>query len=289
MMRFNYYRPASVKEACELLNQYQGEAKVIAGGTDLMVQIRDEDKKIAGMKVVIDISHINELRYIQEEDNVIHIGTIVTHDQIYNSPMLRTAAPLLSEACNTVGSPQIRHRGTIGGSICNASPAADPVPALVALNAKVKLESVRGERVVPMVEIFEKPYKTNIAPDELLTEVSFKRLPGSARTSFIKLGRRKALAIARMNVAVVLVLDENDVITEARIAPGSVLPKPGRVSEAEAILVGQKPTAELFESAGKKVAEVMVEKSGIRWSTPYKEPVIAVLTRRALDQALGVE
>lgn len=289
MMRYNYYRPASVKEACELLNKYQDKVKVIAGGTDLLVQVRDEDKKLADMKAVIDISQINELRYIQEEDNIIRIGAIVTHDQIYNSPMLKTAAPFLSEACNTVGSLQIRHRGTIGGSICNASPAADPVPALIALNAEVKLESVRGVRVVPMVDIFERPYKTNLAADELLTEISFNRLPKGAKTAFIKLGRRKALAIARMNVAVVLTLDEEGIITEARIAPGSVLPKPGRVKSAEAILVGQKPTAGLIDSAAKKVAEAMVEKSGIRWSTPYKEPVIVVLTRRALNAALEVE
>ena len=289
MMRFNYFRPASVKEACKLLNQHQSEAKVIAGGTDLMVQVRDEDKKLAGMKTVIDVSHINELRYIQEEGNVIRIGAIVTHDQIFRSPILKSAAPLLPEACNTVGSPQIRHRGTIGGSICNASPAADPVPALVALNAEVKLESVRGERVVPMVDIFEKPYKTNIGADELLTEISFKRLSDASKTAFIKLGRRKALAIARMNVAVVLELDDQGIVTEARIAPGSVLPRPGRVSEAEEVLIGQKPTAELIELASKKVSAVMIERSGIRWSTPYKEPVIAVLTRRALNQALGVE
>ena len=116
MMRLTF-RPASVKEACKLLNQHQSEAKVIAGGTDLMVQVRDEDKKLAGMKVVIDISHINDLRYIHEEGNIIRIGAIVTHDQIFRSPILKSAAPLLPEACNTVGSPQIRHRGTIGGSI----------------------------------------------------------------------------------------------------------------------------------------------------------------------------
>jgi CO/xanthine dehydrogenase FAD-binding subunit len=289
MMRYNYLRPASIKEACELLNQYQGEAKVIAGGTDLLVQVRDEDKKLADMKVVIDISSINDLRYITEEDGIIRLGTIVTHSQIYESPMLRSAAPMLPEACNTVGSPQIRHRGTIGGSVCNASPAADPVPALVALDAEVKIESVRGTRVVPMVEIFERPYKTNLAADELLTEISFKRLSQASKTAFIKLGRRKALAISRMNVAVVVELDEQGVVTDARIAPGSVLPTPGRVSEAEAILLGQKPTTELIEAASQKVAAAMIEKSGVRWSTPYKEPVIVALTRRALNQALGVE
>lgn len=289
MMRFAYLRPASVQEACELLNKYGGAAKVIAGGTDLMVQIRDEDKKLAGLKYVVDISQLNGLRYIQGDEDVVRIGALVTHDQIYNSPMLRTAAPFLPAACNTVGSPQIRHRGTIGGSVCNASPAADPVPALVALDAGLKLESVRGVRVVPVTSVFEKPYRTNIAADELLTEISFKRLPAGAKTAFLKLGRRKALAIARMNVAVCLVLDGEGKVAEARIAPGSVLPKPGRVAAAEEVLVGKVPTAELLEEAGKKLAEEMVKQSGIRWSTPYKEPVIAVLTRRALQQALGVE
>ncbi|ATW25839.1 FAD binding domain-containing protein [Candidatus Formimonas warabiya] len=288
MMRFAYLRPTTIKETCELLNRYGRAAKVIAGGTDLMGQIRDEDEKLAGLQYVIDISGIDELGCIEEDSNEIRIGPLVTHDQISSSPLLRTAVPFLAEACSTVGSPQIRHRGTLGGSVCNASPAADPVPVLIALDANVKLESVRGVRVLPLVGIFEKPYRTNIAADELLTEISFMRLPIGSRTAFIKLGRRKALAIARMNVAVSVTLDEVGRVIEARIAPGSVLPKPDRVSGAEEVLVGNEPKSELIEQAAEKVAEEMIKRSGIRWSTTYKEPVIAVLTRRALNQALGV-
>lgn len=289
MIRFDYCRPASLKEALELLAKYSGAAKVIAGGTDLMVQIRDDDQKLAGLKYVVDISHLNELHYIQGEKDSIRLGALVTHDQIYQSPMLQTAVPFLPEACNTVGSPQIRHRGTIGGSVCNASPAADPLPVLVALEAALKLESVRGVRVVPIVSIFEKPYQTNIAPDELLTEISIPRPAAGTRTAFLKLGRRKALAIARMNVAVSITLDQEGRVTDARIAPGSVLPRPGRVSAAEEVLVGNTPTGELIAAAAKKVSAEMINRSGIRWSTPYKEPVIEVLTRRALQKALGVE
>ncbi|MEW6623346.1 MAG: xanthine dehydrogenase family protein subunit M [Bacillota bacterium] len=289
MLKFDYLRPGSVKEACRLLAQHKEKAKVIAGGTDLMVQLRDEDKKLKDIAYVIDINHLKELKYIKKDGDYLRIGALTTHDEIYKSELINEAVPFLAQAVNTVGSPQIRHRGTIGGSICNASPAADPVPPLVALDAQLKLVSAKGEREVSLLSIFEKPYVTNLAPDELLVEVYFKGLPENTKTSFIKLGRRKALAIARMNIAAAITLDSEGKVVEARIAPGSVLPKPDRVRTAEELLLGKAPDQKLLEEAGRKVSEEMIKRSGIRWSTEYKKPVIEALTQRVINQALGVE
>ena len=287
MFRFSYERPTTIADACAILAASSGKAKVIAGGTDLIIGLRDEDKKVAHVEKVVDITHIPALKYIKTDGEVIRVGALVTHDEIFNSPILKSAAPFFAEASNTVGSPQIRHSGTIGGSICNASPAADPVPPLLALDAEVTLISAKGKRVVKLATIYDRPYKPTIGADELLTEVSFS-VPAGAKTAFVKLGRRKALAIARMNVAVLAVVKAG-IVEDIRIVPGSVLPKTMRVEAAEAVLLGKKPTEELIAKASRKIAEVMLEMSGVRWSTPYKEPVIEALTRRALTKALEVE
>lgn len=288
MIRCGYKRPQSLQEACQLLNEYPDQSKIIAGGTDLLVQLRGEDAKHLGLKSLIDISFLKELDYIVEENEFIRIGALTTHGKIAASPLINQKAFLLAEAARAVGSPQIRHGGTIGGSVCNASPAADPIPPLIALEAQVKLLSVRGARIVPLVDIYEKPYSTNIQGDEILTEISFAGLSEKARTAFLKLGRRKALAIARMNIAVYIELDNEGKIAKARISPGSVLPKPGRVLAAELVLLGRTPDLELFHEAGQKVSEEMIMKSGVRWSTEYKKPVIEALTKRCLEKALGV-
>lgn len=289
MYRFEYLRPISIKEACQLLETYGDTAKVIAGGTDLMVQIRDEHKKLKDMKYVVDITHIKELSFIKEEGDRISFGALVTHDEIYKSSIIREVAPFLSEACNTVGSPQIRNRGTIAGSICNASPASDPVPPLIALEAEVKIESVRGSRIVPLKSIYLKPDVTNLAADELITEIYFKKLAPDSKMAFVKLGRRKALAISRINVAVALRKDGEGRIIEARIAPGCVFSVPNRVRAAEMVLIGKVPTEDLIHEASEKVSEAMIQRTGIRWSTEFKKPVIEALTRRAINQAMGVE
>ncbi|KUO50101.1 MAG: hypothetical protein APF76_06445 [Desulfitibacter sp. BRH_c19] len=288
MIRYGYKRPDSLKETCQLLEEYNKQSRVIAGGTDLLVQLRGDDSKYIGLEYLIDISFLKELDYILEDNDVIRIGALTTHDKISKSSLIHEEAYFLAEAVNTVGSPQIRHTGTIGGSVCNASPAADPIPPLVALDAQVKLLSTRGTRVVSLVSIFEKPYSTNIAADEILVEISFKKLPANSKTAFLKVGRRKALAIARINIAVCVTLDDEGKVSEVRISPGSVLPNPGRVTAAEEILLGNKPELDLIDEAGKKVSEEMLKRSGIRWSTEYKKPVIEALTKRCLKKALGV-
>jgi carbon-monoxide dehydrogenase medium subunit/xanthine dehydrogenase FAD-binding subunit len=282
MHKFRFINPQSLVEALEYLNQYGKEAKIIAGGTDLLIQLRNEDHKLAGVKFLVNLDSLPDLRQIKIDEDYISIGTLVNHAEIASSELIWAKVSFLSKAASMIGSPQIRNRGTIGGNLINASPAADTVPVMIALDADVILQSLTGSRKLPVRELFLKPYETCIRHDEILTEIKFKCLPEGSKTSFLKIGRRNALVIARLNLAVSLKTDEKGIIKDIRIAPGSVMPLPCRAIEAEKLLIGQTPNEEIINRASKKVADIMVEKSGIRASTIYKKPVIEAITRRAI-------
>jgi CO/xanthine dehydrogenase FAD-binding subunit len=281
MKSFEYYSPKSIADACTLLAQPGLGARVLAGGTDVLIDLRKSTDETTGS--IVDISRISVLKGIEESGDTIVIKPLTTHTEILRSALLGTHAPLLKTAVAGIGSPQIRNRGTIGGNIMNAAACADTVPPLIALGARITLQSFGGERVVSLSEFFTKPYSTLARPGELLVEIQFPKLPPDARSAFIKLGRRNALSISRLSVAAILIRDRSGVITDARIVPGAALPKWQRVAEAENLLIGHKTTRELFVEAGKKVSDVMISFTGRRWSTEYKEPVIAVLVRRALE------
>lgn len=283
MKPFDYIPVATIAEACSLLSEHGPDASVLAGGTDLLIKLRHPSTKPP--KVLLDTSRANELGGIIESDGGILIRPLTTHSQLLRSNVLRTFAPCLVSAASTIGSPQIRNRGTIGGNIMNAATCADTVPPLIALGAIVTLQSKTGRRELDLAELFLKPYQTRAKPDELLTAVRFSKLPANARSAFIKLGRRNALSTSRLSVAAILQMNDDGRIGDARIVPGSVFPVWKRVTDAEAMLVGEKPAVKLFAAAGKKVAGQMIKEAGRRWSSEYKEPVIAVLVRRALEQA----
>ena len=166
------------------------------------------------------------------------------------SDLVRQFAPLLASAAAAIGSPQIRNRGTVGGNIMNAAACADTVPPLIALGATVTLQSNAGARELSLGDLFLKPYQTKAKPDELLTAIRFPKLPPTARSAFIKLGRRNALSISRLSVAAILEIGDDGRIAEARIVPGAAFPTWKRVTEAEQMLVGEKPAAKLFAAAG---------------------------------------
>ncbi|NLB35176.1 MAG: xanthine dehydrogenase family protein subunit M [Elusimicrobia bacterium] len=279
----NIKRAQGKEEVLQILSM--GGYKIICGGTDLIVNLRKKDKVDYDL---VDISSVKELRYIREENGKICLGSGTTISDIIASSLIENKAPLLRKSVENAGCLQVRNRASIGGNIVNASPAADSVPALCVLDAEVSLASSKGRRVMKLEEFITGAYRSAVADDELLEEVSFSPLPEGATYSFIKLARRETLAISRLNVALYLVIKDG-VIEKASISPGSVMPSPRRVGEAEELLIGEKPSIELFREVGKKVGEVMVEKSGVRWSTEYKKPVIEVLVRRALSEAAGLK
>jgi CO/xanthine dehydrogenase FAD-binding subunit len=234
-------------------------------------------------KVIVDISRITGLRGIEEREGMIVIRPLTTHAMVHRSPVVRQHAAFLARAASWIGSPQIRNRGTVGGNIMNAAACADTVPPLVALGATVTLGSARGSRTLPLADLFVEAYRTRADADEILTAVCFKALPAGARSSFIKLGRRNAVAIARLSVAAVLVRDDRGRIAEARIVPGAAFPTWRRVPAAEEMLLGEQRSERLFAAVGERISAAMIAATGRRWSTEYKEPVLGVLVKRALE------
>lgn len=281
---FSYVCPKSLKEALEILTDYGNRARVIAGGTDLMTEIR-EGKLEA--ELLVDITRIPELRFIREEGNQTSLGPLTTHAELVSSMPIMRGAPVLGRAAHSVGSVQIRNMGTIGGNIVNASPAADTIPALVVLGAQVVLERRGGERILPITDLYLGPYRTVIKPQELLTKITFDKVSNGWSSSFIKLARRKALAIARMNVAVLAKM-EGKRAKEVRISVGSSTPTPCRMEKAEALLKGAVPSAAIIKEASQAVAQEMVERSGLRSSTGYKRPAVQGLVKRALQEVLAI-
>ena len=281
MRAFDYIRTGTIDETCSALAQYAPDARILAGGTDLLLELRRPDSKLP--EVVIDISFLKKFDTIDSVDGSVCLKPLATHTQLLRSSILHQHAPLLAAAASLIGSPQIRNRGTVGGNIMNAAVCADTIPPLVALGARVTLESKRGSRQMGIDELIVRPYATIARPDELLTEIRFQKLSRKARSAFIKLGRRNALSIARLSVAAVIEQNTQGEIVDARIAPGAAFSKWGRAGEAEKMLIGEKPSEELFAAAGQKVSELMIAETGRRWSTEYKEPVVAVLVRRALE------
>ncbi len=286
MKELRYFKPKTWQEALELKAEHGAAMRVLAGGTDLMVQLREEAKRLENVTMLLDLSGIDGVKDIEVGEKSICIGALTTHSELNYSPELREHAEFLSVAASTVGSEQIRNLGTVGGNICNASPAADTPSALMALDARLIVKSVRGERWLPLAEAYVKSGVLALEDDEIVSAVEFSRVDGYG-TAFIKVGRRKALAISRMNMAVAILV-KNGVIEDARIAPGCVFATPSRVAKAEEFLKGKAPSAELFEACGDIVSQVMIEKTGVRWSTEYKKPVVEALTAQALCHAAGI-
>ncbi|MEP7199972.1 MAG: FAD binding domain-containing protein, partial [Chloroflexota bacterium] len=234
-----YLQPNTVDETLQLLAQHRESARLINGGTDLLIEI---ERKLRAPSVVIDVSRVAGLDNLRVENDVVRIGAGVTHNQVVAHPVLRERAYALARACWEVGAPQIRNRGTLAGNLVTASPANDTIPPLWALGATVTLRSVRGERTLTFPEFFTGVRKTALEPDEMLMEIAFPLPSDNTRSTFLKLGLRRAQAISVVNVAVVAEFGELREIREIRgnrIALGSVAPTIVEATEAHAFLVGK--------------------------------------------------
>jgi CO/xanthine dehydrogenase FAD-binding subunit len=281
---FDYQIPKTLDEACQLLWEADGKAKIIGGGTDLVIGLRNG---ALNPQYLIDITKIEELRRIEEKNGAISIGAAVTHSEIASSPLLNKYGKILSEAASEIGSPQIRNLGTIGGNIINASPAADTIPPLMVLDAVGRVVSRKGEKEVALGQLFKGAYETNLKPYEILVQIKFQKILPGVKSSFVRLARREAMAVARMSVAIVLQMEKKEgLIEDIRISLGAVTPTPQRMSDAEACLKGKYPDEELLKMASKKISEAVIRRSGIRPSTSYKAPVIEAMFLRAMRKAL---
>jgi len=283
MAKFDYVRAQSIAEAIELLNESDLSSRPLAGGTDLMVYLRLEKPWFDRL---VDISQIPELKVIEQQNGQVKIGSGVTFTQAAQSEPLRQVAPLLVDACQSVGSLQIRNLGTLGGNVVNAAACADSLPPLVCLGAVAHLQNADGERRLPVSEFVTGPNRTNLQAGELLTHFSFEAPPDGIRSTFAKLGRRNAQSISRLSMATMGRTNAHGVVDFVRLTPGAATPRLVRFEPVEQMLVDQKPTEELLAQAGQKVAAVMVEITGRRWSTMYKELAIQALAERTLRQVL---
>jgi xanthine dehydrogenase FAD-binding subunit len=211
------------------------------------------------------------------------IGPLTTFTEMIESEVIDRCFPLLVQAAGAVGGPQIRNRGTIGGNIANASPAADVLPAALALHAELHIHSIPyGERSVPLAEAIEGPCRIRVRPEEFLTGITLRKLEAGTRSAFEKLGRRNAMARARMNLSLLLRQDSAGRVSELRIVPGAIMPVAKRMRRAEETLLGKRPDEKAIEEASSRLVEEMVEVTGRRWSTEYKVPVMRNIFRRML-------
>ncbi len=281
MIDYEFIKARSLEEALDFLGNYE-DVKAIAGGTDLIVDIRKENVRAKGFKYLLDISGLKELEFIKKERDHVVLGALSTHTSLIESPIIDQHFPLLASAAKTIGSPQIRNRGTIGGNINNASPAADLLPPLIALKAQVKLCSARGERTMSLEEFLAGPYKTNRQSDELMTEVHIPLVSEDYLGNFQKIGRRKAMNIARLNLAILLGIN-NGTIFDPRVVPGAATAYPMRFRKVEETVSGKGIKDIDPVEIGELASEEMISFTGVRWSTPYKRVALASLVKRALE------
>ncbi len=273
-----YYTPTSIDEALRLLAEHGSEARVIAGGTDLLVEL---ERGIRSPRVLIDISRVQGLDRIKLDGDVLHVGPLVSHNQLVGSREVRERAFPLAQAAWSVGAPAIRNRGTLGGNLVTASPANDTITPLWAMGGAVTLRSVRGERTLPFPEFYQGVRRIDMAPDEMVVEVTVPALAPDERGIFLKLGLRRALAISVVNVAVILAFG-GKVVTKARIALGSVAPTIIRVPEAEETLVGRPLASVRIERAAEMAAAAAAPIDDIRAGADYRRRVVGTLVQRAL-------
>jgi CO/xanthine dehydrogenase FAD-binding subunit len=283
-----YFAPAGIDEALALLAEHKGKATVLAGGTDLVPKVNYYELK---PDILIYTGGMGSA-YIKEEDGKLVIGAGTTWTELTASSLVAEKAGILVEAAKQGGCVATRNAGTIGGNLANASPAADLATPLLAMDAELLLKSSNGDRVVPIKEFFTGPGETVLKPDELLVEIHIPPVKG--KTAFLKLGRRKAMTLSVVNVAVRLEMAKKRPGTfrtcnEARIALGAMAPTPLRCTKAEKILKGKVlDKASMNECAAKAIAETIPvdDQRATAW---YRKKAGAALVARALSQAAGIK
>lgn len=283
MSRFEYHQPESLADAVALAARFGEEASFLAGGTDLMVQIergRVAPRHVVGLHRVPGLAGI-------EANGRIALGAGVTHRAIERAPALEGALRCLIEGAEVIGGHQVRNVATVGGNLANASPAADLVPCLLALDGTVRLVGPDGERELPVERFLLGPNRTARRPDELLTLVSLPAPPAHSSSAFLKAGRRRAMEISVVCVAARLTLDASrERCLEARIALGAVAPTTVRAREAERALEGRPVGGEALERAAAAAQEACRPIDDVRASAAFRRHLVGVLVRRALDRCV---
>jgi xanthine dehydrogenase iron-sulfur cluster and FAD-binding subunit A len=282
-----YINAVEIDDVIEILAVHKGRARIIAGATDLFLEFERGVRQ--DVDVVVDVTRIPGLdRIILDEDGIIHMGPLVTHNHCVASKLIRENALPLAQAAWSVGAPQIRNRGTVAGNLITASPANDTITPLSALGASVMLRSREGYRNVPLDSFYKGVRKTVMAPDEMLVDISFPALSQNQKGVFLKLGLRQAQAISVVNVAIIVTTDDG-LISKAAITLGAVAPTIIHAKEAETYLVGKEYNDITIQEAARLGMKAAIPIDDIRGSAAYRREMVRVLTERGLRSILSAD
>jgi carbon-monoxide dehydrogenase medium subunit len=285
LKEFQYLAPSSLLEAISSATEYGSKVALLAGGTDLIVQMKHGEMHPSYVINLKRIPDLDKISYSSEEG--LSIGPLVTHNTLVKHPFIIEKCRVLAEAADQIGTFQIRELGTIGGNICTGSPAADMIPSLICLGAKLKLQSSKGDRLVAIEDFFQGPQKTRRESIEILTQIQIPTLPSSNTCAvYLKHGIRKALEIAIVGVGALITLDNNKTTClEARIALASVAPVPLRCYKAEEVLVGQEINIRNIEKAAQIAQSEATPISDLRSTAEYRSEMVYILTKKVLNKA----
>ena len=276
--KFEYYEPKTLSEAVELLNKLGPEAKILAGGTDLIVLMK---QRVIEPRYIVNIKKIKELNFIEDRGDHLAIGAATKLRTIEKNSIVKEKFTALYEAVKAMAGVQIRNMGTIGGNLCNASPAADTAPPLMVFDAELKIVGPGYEKIIPITQFFKGPKKTILNYNEILAEIKIPYQSPNTGSAFIKISRT-AMDLAKVNVAVALRVDEDDRITWIRVALGSVAPTPVRAKTVEEALIDKKFSEDIVGEAAKLVVNDISPITDIRSTAEYRREVSKVIVRDAL-------
>lgn len=286
MKSFSYEAPKTLVRTLQLLAEQGNRAKTIAGGTDLLVRMKEG---LLAPEILIDILGVPEMKILDLNEEGLRIGALTTHADIAASSLVLQNAPVLAQASGSVGAEQTRNLGTIGGNLCAGVPAMDSGPALLALEADAVIAAETGFRSIAILQFFKGPSLTALTSQELLVEILIPRLSLGKPASFRKFGRRKALSLALVNAASAFRLNGSGRIVDPRVALGAVAPTPIRAMGAETYLEGRSPdNPETFRNAATMAAEEASPIDDFRASAEYRRQLIKVLVQRTLEDCAAL-
>lgn len=276
------FKAGSLNEALTLLNEYGDKSKIIAGGTDLIIALREGK---LNSNVLVDVSSLEEIKFIEDKGDYIEIGAGTTFTEVWNNEILKKEFNALCKAARMVGSPQIRNRGTVGGNIANGSPAADTAPVFVALDGVCTIKSLNSEREVNVKDIYLGKGKVDIKSNEIMYSIKIKKLAANQKLGFAKLGLRNSLAISRLSMAVNIKI-ENNLCTECKIGSGSLSVNTERESKMESFLIGKNMDSANVNKVSEDIGSYIKERLNGRSTMAFKSEAVKGIFKEATLEAL---